>query len=251
MEPDKWAGASILVFSALISTAYGIRLGLKGPAHFSRVERQGGSILLAKSVMEMGYWALQPFLKLLVKLRIKPDHISWMSLVTGLAAGVCLGFELYGLGALVAIIAGVFDCMDGMLARELDEISLAGGLLDSSLDRYVEFALMGGLAIAYRHSPLVLAITLLAILGSFMVSYSTAKADQYAFTPPRGAMRRSERMVYLLLGTTISAMLGSQHEYQPLPVVASLTVIAVFGNHAAIIRLSALRKELRTRARNA
>ena len=51
---------------ALVVLAYGVRVTFKGQAHFDRVDRQGGSVLLGRSVMEIGYWFFQPLARLLI-----------------------------------------------------------------------------------------------------------------------------------------------------------------------------------------
>ena len=76
----------------------------------------------------------------------------------------------------------------------------AGEVLDAAVDRYVEFFFLGGLMIYYRDIAALLILTLFALVGSFMVSYSSAKAEALHVPAPKGSMRRPERAVYLTAG---------------------------------------------------
>ena len=61
----------------LLAAAYGLRVAVKGRAHFDRIDRQGGSRLLSKGAMELGYWILHPVARFLVFLGITPNKVSW------------------------------------------------------------------------------------------------------------------------------------------------------------------------------
>src|ERR1700679_571071 len=94
-------------FAAVIAFVYALRIVMKGRAHFDRVEKQGGSLLLRKEVMEGAYWFLQPFGRLLVSLRVTPNQISWGSLILGILAGACLAFGHFGTAAVLATISAL------------------------------------------------------------------------------------------------------------------------------------------------
>ena len=241
----------------LAALAYGIRLTLKGPAHFDRIDRQGGSKLLGKGVMELAYWLFQPLARLLVACRVTANHISWTSLVLGLLAGCCLAFGHFGSGSILATLSFILDSLDGIVARLTHQSSDAGEVLDASIDRYVEFFFLGGLTIYYREIPALLVLSLLATMGAFMVSYSTAKAEALQIEPPKGNMRRPERALYLTLGAALSPItipwLESSRDY-PIavahPMVIALCLVAVLANCSAIERLWALAKIIRAREAN-
>src|SRR6185436_1296956 len=100
-----------------------------------------------------------------------------------------------------------------------------------AIDRYVDFALIAGIAFFFRYQPAPLVLSLVALVGAFMVSYSTAKADELEVVPPRGSMRRGERCV-LLIGAAalapVTALVGPLGVEAPL--VLAVGVIAVFAN---------------------
>jgi phosphatidylglycerophosphate synthase len=242
----------------LLAAAYGVRVGVKGRAHFDRIDRQGGSRLLTKGAMELGYWILEPVARLFAWVQITPNTLSWASLALGFVAGACLSAGHFGFAAIFATISGLLDSLDGMVARISGVASDAGEILDAAVDRYVEFFFLSGLIIYYREIPVLQGLTLLALLGCFMVSYSTAKAEALQVDPPRGSMRRPERAVYLTLGAALSALsvpwLETQREFSiPIgyPMVLGLGLVAVVANVSSIERLWSVAKEIRLREKRA
>jgi len=241
----------------LLAAAYGLRLAKKGRARFERIDRQGASRLLNQGTMEWTYWVLEPVAKFLVLLCITPNQVSWTSLSFGLLAGACLALGHFGFGAIFALISGLFDCLDGMVARISGAASDAGEVLDSVVDRYVEFSFLLGLVIYYRGIPILQVVTLLALLGSFMVSYSTAKAEALEVDPPRGSMRRPERALYLTVGAALSTVtipfLEPQRESViPVgyPMIVALALVAVVANISAIERFWFIAKAVRLREKD-
>ena len=242
---------------ALLAAFYGVRVAVKGRARFDRIDRQGGSRLLTKGTMELGYWILQPVARLLVFLRVRPNLVSWASLAFGVVAGACLALGHFGFGAMFATISGFLDSLDGMVARSSGVASDAGEVLDAAVDRYVEFFFLSGLVVYYRQIPALQVLALLALLGTFMVSYSTAKAEALQVDPPKGSMRRPERAVYLILGAALSALTipwleshgesGIQIGY---PMVAALGLVALVANISSIERFWSVATAIRGREKD-
>ena len=245
----------LITLPFLLSIAYMVRILTKGRAQFDRVDKQGGSKFLSKGVMEMGYWAMQPLAKLLVFFQIKPDQISWASIVFGFLAGLCLVFGHFGFGAALAMTSAVLDSLDGMVARLTGTSSEAGEVLDSAMDRYVEFFFLGGLIIYYREVLPFMLLALVALLGSYMVSYSSifARAEQVKLPPTKWSMRRPERLVYLITGAALSPVtipwLERVREF-PIaighPMIIALGIVAVFANFCAIEQFYYTMKAIRT-----
>ena len=198
--------AILFLLLGLVSVAYSVRVLLKGRVRYDRVNRQGGSVLLGKPLMEMAYWGLQPVGRLLVFLKVSPNQLSWASLVLGGIAGVAFAYGHFGYAAVFATYSALFDALDGMVARLTGHASDSGEVLDAAVDRYVEFFFFAGLIVYYRHSPILVLVALAALMGSFMISYSTAKAEAMQLPPPAGIMRRPERAVYLTLGAVLSTI---------------------------------------------
>jgi phosphatidylglycerophosphate synthase len=245
---------ALLAILALVGVAYSVKLILKGRTRYDRVNRQGGSVLMGRGMMEVGYWALQPVAKLLVFLHVTPNQISWASLVFGGISGTALAYGYFGFAALFACYSAFMDCLDGMVARMTEVASDAGEVLDAAVDRYVEFFFLAGLIIYYREEPLFQLIALFALAGSFMVSYSTAKAEALHIPPPPGIMRRPERAFYLTLGAALSTFpipwLDRYFSFsKPVgyPLLLATFAIAILSNISAIERLWTIGRAMRER----
>lgn len=249
-------GAATIVI--LLSAAYGVRVLIKGRVRFERIDRQGGSPLLGKGAMEIGYWFLMPIAKFLVALGATANQVSWSSLGCGFLAGVFLATGHFGFGAICATISGFLDSLDGRVARMSGLASDAGEVLDAAVDRYVEFFFLAGLTVYYREVPLLQALALLALLGSFMVSYSTTKAEALQVEVPKGSMRRPERAVYLILGASLSALsiawVEPPREFSSAlayPMIVALGLVALLANISAIGRFRCIARAIRRREKDA
>ncbi len=186
----------------------------------------------------------------LVALGVSANVITSVSIALGAAAGVLLSLGYFGLAGLVMVVASLGDALDGLVARRSGTVSVAGALLDASGDRYQEFFFLGGLAIYFRGFAPALAAALLALSGSFMVSYSSAKAEALGVPVPPGVMRRAERAVCLCLGTTLTApwaWLASRSGLPAwtatLPILVAISLIAVIANASAVRRLWSLGRD--------
>jgi CDP-diacylglycerol---glycerol-3-phosphate 3-phosphatidyltransferase len=209
-----------------------------------RYEEEGRSNELPRSVTAVALWGLSPLTRLLIALGISAKLVTTLSLSAGAAAGMLLACGHFGAAALLFVAASLGDALDGLVARATRTESAAGALFDASADRYEEFFAFGGLAIHFRHSGALLALMLLALVGSFMVSYGSAKAESLRVAVPGGSMRRAERAICLGVGTTLVpiAAAASQRFHGPdwiaeLPVVVCAAAIAVGANASAVRRL--------------
>lgn len=147
---------------------------------------------------------LQPVARLLHRFGARPDHVTLAGLLAAGGAAVFLAMG-YRLAALAWMFASLLcDMLDGDLAR-LDprRASPFGAFLDSSIDRISEAVVFGGLLIGQLHhgpgaEPLWLVAWILALTGSFMVSYARARAEGLGIPCAVGFAERPERMVVLL-----------------------------------------------------
>lgn len=233
----------MLGVAVLMVIAYSIRVALKGRAHFDRVDRQGGSALLGKGIMEMAYWCLQPFARMFIFFNISANMITLISLFLGMIAGGCLALGYFGSGAVFAALSALLDAMDGLVARLEGSASKSGAVFDSAVDRYTEFFFLAGLVIYYREIPLLQLIALFAFLGAFMVAYSTAKSEAMHVQLPKSTMRRPERAFYLILGAALCPVTIPIFEVYrefsiPIghPMVVALCLVSVLSNVTAVER---------------
>jgi phosphatidylglycerophosphate synthase len=207
---------------------YGVRVMVRGVAKFDRVAKDKGSALFGASLMQMGYWWLDYLGRGLSALGATANGISLASLVLGIGAGVALAFGHFGVGALLAVLSALGDTLDGIVAR------LQGTASD-------------GIVVHVRQSAVGVSLVLLALLGSFMVSYATAKAEALRAEVPRGAMRRPERAAYLIIGAGLTPILapfiasqGGTGWLLELPALGAVGLVALVGNVSAVRRLAKL-----------
>jgi CDP-diacylglycerol--glycerol-3-phosphate 3-phosphatidyltransferase len=244
---DLACSFAILAVFAAAAAAYGVHKSRAGAARYARVDRAGASALLGKGAMEAGYWSLQPVGRALVALGITANGVTLISLVLGLLSAVALAFGHFGIGAALTAAATLGDALDGIVARQTGTASDAGEVFDAAVDRYQEFFFLGGLAVYFRADMLALVLTLLAVLGSFMVSYGTAKAEALGVESPRGAMRRVERAVYLDAGVlfvpvagALAARFALPSWVEHTPILLALALVGGVGNVSAVRRLYAV-----------
>ena len=249
MRPDIYFTYITAGLWVVALTLYAFRIASRGVFHSERVSRIGGTVLVGRGIMDATYWAIEPIVRGLAAIGATPNGLTWSALVLGLGAGVALAFGWFGLATLLATCSTIGDILDGQLARLTNSGSSRGELLDAAVDRYTEFAFLAGLAFTLRDSWWQLALALGAILASFMVSYTTAKAEAMQVRPPRGLMRRHERSLYLIAGIGLVPLVGPILTAHDLPYaltsLVSLGVVAVIGNAAAVVRLVRIGRALR------
>jgi phosphatidylglycerophosphate synthase len=194
--------------------------------------------------MESVYWVLAPIARGLVRLGVSANAVTGTSLVLGAFAGLEVARGQLGAAAVLSTVSALCDAVDGFVARESRTQSQAGEIFDATVDRYNEFFFLAGLAFLFRDTGWVLGLVLATIHGSFMVSYSSARADALRIVAPRGFMRRPERATYLTAGTALSALavgiggsLGTPVEAASIPILGALLLVGVGSNISAAHRL--------------
>ncbi|MDE3090340.1 MAG: CDP-alcohol phosphatidyltransferase family protein [Chloroflexota bacterium] len=147
--------------------------------------------------------------------------------------GVVLAFGNFALGGVLIIAAGVFDALDGTLARLTNRVTKFGAFLDSTTDRFAEGALFFGIMYAYlqRGMTFVAYLVFLALLGSLMVSYTRARAEGIGVECKEGLMTRFERIALLVIGLILTGVLGDA------PLLIALAILAIFANVTAVQRM--------------
>lgn len=239
---DLACSCAVLLMAAMVAVAFGF-------AAITRVRRdalaaQHRSIALPMVASTMTHWALDPLVRALIALDVSANTITTCSLVAGAGAGIALALGHFGIAAVLLVAASLGDALDGLVAREGKTDSPAGALFDASVDRYEEFFALGGLGIFFRESGPLLALVLAALMGSFMVSYGSAKAEALRVPVPPGAMRRAERATCLCLGTTLVPLVGaiarscSGPDWVAVtPMIFTLVLIGAAANVSAVRRI--------------
>src|ERR1700680_324418 len=159
--------------------------------------------------------------------KIHPNVLTFLGLVINIGAAALLAVGQFRWAGGVIIGAGLFDMVDGRVARETNRVTRFGGFFDSVLDRYSDLALLVGLLVWYGsiNRPAYVVLTAIVMTGSVMVSYTRARAESSIPTCKVGFMERPERVVLLIIGALFDRMA---------PV---LWVIAVLSNITVIHRM--------------
>jgi len=159
--------------------------------------------------------------------RIHPNMLTFIGLVINVGAAALLGAGQFLWAGIVIICAGIFDMVDGRVARETNRVTRFGGFFDSVIDRYSDLGLLMGLLVYYARIDRFFYVVLTAIVmtGSVMVSYTRARSENIIPTCKVGFAERPERVVLLIIGALFDRMA---------PV---LWVIAVLTNLTVIHRM--------------
>lgn len=159
--------------------------------------------------------------------RIHPNVLTFLGLVINIVAAFLFARGSFRWAGVVVIGAGLFDMVDGRVARATDRVTRFGGFFDSVLDRYSDLALFMGLLVYYASINRFFYIVLTAIVmtGSVMVSYVRARAECTIPKCKVGFLERPERIVLIIIGALFNRMA---------PV---LWVIAVLSNLTVIHRM--------------
>lgn len=203
------------------------------------------------------YRMIDPVVRGMVKAGVTPNFITAAGLMLNMAAaalfvyaGMYKGGELayVGWGGALVLFAGLFDMMDGHVARTGNMSSSFGALFDSVLDRYSELVTLFGLFyyLALQGYPWGSMITFMALIGSLMVSYVRARAEGLGLECKVGFMQRPERVVLTALGAIFCGIFGDCTAFDPMLIlIVPLALIAVLANLTAFIRLSHCHKLLK------
>jgi len=169
------------------------------------------------------------------RLGVRPNVITAFGLIGNLAAGILIATGHLYWGGLTALIVGPLDALDGVLARLRNESSEYGAFVDSITDRYSEMAIFGGLLVYFSKTGNWLDSLLIfsAAIGSFMVSYTRARAESLGYSAKIGLLTRAERYLILVPGVVLG--------YPRI----SLWIIAVLANFTALQRFIHVRKKTR------
>jgi CDP-diacylglycerol--glycerol-3-phosphate 3-phosphatidyltransferase len=167
--------------------------------------------------------ALDPVVGLLARSGASPDQVTVLGTLLSVAAGLAFFEGRFRLAAALLILSGLCDILDGQLARQRGFRSRFGAFFDSTLDRLAEAAVLAGImgfylrnlvALVFRSSEAlaqiavgldpvtwaVMAFTaLLALVASFMVSYTRARAEGLGLECKVGWFERPERLTLLII----------------------------------------------------
>ncbi|HUZ82683.1 MAG TPA: CDP-alcohol phosphatidyltransferase family protein [Gaiellaceae bacterium] len=148
----------------------------------------------------------------LTRTRVTPNALTTSGVLLCGAASVLVLFEshdellVYWLAALVFVVGSLLDILDGALARAGGKTTPFGAFLDSTTDRISEGFMLAAIAyvLASQHRPVFVAVAMAAVAGSFLVSYTRAKAEAIGLRGDVGIGSRAERVVVITAGLVLA-----------------------------------------------
>ena len=171
---------------------------------------------------------LDPVIDVVAKTGISPNVLTFLGFLLNVVAGVLigLGYVVWG-GLVMTVVAMPLDALDGALARATSRQSKFGAFFDSVLDRFAEAALLMGLAALFlqQGDSLSTLVTFAALIGSFMVSYTRARAEGLGLECKVGLFSRLGRFLLLAVGLILN---------QP---VITVWLLAILSTLTAIQRM--------------
>src|SRR5665811_1797591 len=159
--------------------------------------------------------------------RIHPNVLTFIGLLINIYAAWLLSRGGFRWAAVVVIAAGLFDMVDGRVARATSQVTRFGGFFDSVVDRYSDLALYVGLLVYYAsiNRFFYIVLTAIVMMGSVMISYTRSRAENAIPKCKVGFLERPERVVLIIIGALFDRM------------AAVLWVIAVLSNVTVVHRM--------------
>jgi len=189
-----------------------------------------------------GYLRLmEPIAKVLIKLGISANALTTIGTLSTVVGGVAFAYGHMRVAGWIIGLTAIADALDGVVARKTGQVTVFGAFYDSTLDRIADGALLGGIAYFYathpdHHSQPMLAVSLLGIIGTYMISYARARAEALGLNAKVGVMQRAERVILLCVP---QAFFGLAFNGWLLNGVVILLTVTAW--HTAILRINYVR----------
>lgn len=180
--------------------------------------------------IKIGFLSLiEPLGNMLAKMNINPNVFTTVGFSISVIAGYTFATGSLRLGALFVFVSGIFDILDGKIARGTNKVTRFGALYDSTLDRYAEMFIYFGVAYYFIGQDMFISslASCIALGGSIMVSYVRARAEGLGFSCKVGAFQRPERIVTLGVAALI-------HTYV---LTGGMIILAIMTNFTAFQRV--------------
>ncbi len=169
---------------------------------------------------------------------INPNYLTFIGFLINGGAAVLLALGLWKVAGAAVLLGGLFDMLDGAVARAQGRVTAFGAFFDSVMDRYSDSVLLMGIIFFYAYSsrPSLVMLATVATIGSLLVPFARARAETVIPSCKVGIMERPERVILIAAGAVFDWMV---------PVLWILTVLT----HVTVIqRILYTRQKLRTAA---
>jgi CDP-diacylglycerol--glycerol-3-phosphate 3-phosphatidyltransferase len=165
-----------------------------------------------------------PIVLFMARLGVSPNHLTLLGFAGNVGAGALAARGQFIAAGALSLVASALDLLDGALARATGRATAFGAVLDSTLDRLSEAALLGGLIFyfAQRNDREEVMLCFIAMVGSVLVSYVRARAENFGLDLRDGLFTRPERVLVLGLGLIMDQ---TRIALWVLAVVAGLTAL--------------------------
>jgi phosphatidylglycerophosphate synthase len=154
----------------------------------------------------LSYRITDPLVRVLSKTGVTPNALTLINLALNIVAAYVIATGHFLPGGILVLVSGLFDLLDGALARFAKQATKFGAILDSTVDRMSEAAILFGLLIWYsgHEGRLEVALIFVVLIGSFLVSYVRARAEGLGWQCQVGLFTRAERVIVLAIGLLIN-----------------------------------------------
>ena len=178
---------------------------------------------------------LKPSTQFLVEKRFGPDGLTMVGFGLNLVAALLFGLDYFRWAGFFVLLAGIFDFLDGQVARAGRNVTTFGALLDSTVDRYSEIFVWFGIVVSFIRAGSLWNSSALffALAGSLMVSYVRARVEGLGEDCRIGFMQRPERVIAVGVG----ALMGE------IGLTVSVWVIAMLSHYTVLERVLYIRKQ--------
>jgi phosphatidylglycerophosphate synthase len=183
--------------------------------------------MITHQIGKAGNRAVEGIVRAFAASRINPNFLTFIGMAINAVAAYLFAWDYFFWAGMTVILAGIFDLTDGRVARFTGRVTPFGGFFDSVMDRYSDLILLIGLLVYYGRVSRFTYVTLVAVamIGSVMVSYSRARAENTIPSCKVGFLERPERVVLIIIGALANRM-------EPV-----LWVIAILSNFTVIHRV--------------
>ena len=193
--------------------------------------------------------AVKPLGDGLRRTRLTPDHLTVIGLLVAVGAAVAIGAGELRLGLALVVLAALPDLLDGALAKATDSSSQRGAFFDSTIDRFTDALLFGGVAwffAAGDEPPYITVLPFGVMAMSAVISYMRAKAESLGLDAKGGLMERAERIILFCIGLLIPLLLiPVMWTLFALTAVTAVQRFVKVWRQAAVAPVTAARIELR------
>jgi CDP-diacylglycerol--glycerol-3-phosphate 3-phosphatidyltransferase len=195
---------------------------------------------LSNAIGRAGKFLLDQIVGVLGRYRVNPNFLTFIGVLISFWAAWEFGYGAFSKAGFVIILAGLFDMLDGEVARLTRSESAFGAFFDSVIDRYSDVIILQGLMVYYARKQMLGYVVLVGVvfMGAVLTSYARARAESLIPSCKVGFMERPERIVLLIIGALSNRM------------EAVLWILAVLGNWTVFDRIYYTWKELPKPERN-